>query len=58
MLVAGTLEELTDRSDLISLASAPLGPWAPGPKSHWMRISADTTTGRSIPIPTKTESTR
>ncbi len=49
VLVVGTVEEVTDRSELAALATLPLGPWAPGPKSQWMRIRPDTITGRSIP---------
>jgi hypothetical protein len=49
VLVVGILEEVTTRSELAALATLPLGPWAPGPKSHWMRIHPDTITGRSIP---------
>jgi nitroimidazol reductase NimA-like FMN-containing flavoprotein (pyridoxamine 5'-phosphate oxidase superfamily) len=49
VLVVGTVEEVTSRSELAALATLPLGPWTPGPKSHWMRIRPDTITGRSIP---------
>lgn len=49
VLVVGTLEEVTKRSELAALATLLLGPWAPGPKSRWMRIHPDTITGRSIP---------
>ena len=51
VLVTGTLQEVTGHSDVIRLASLPLGPWAPGPKTQWMRMHADTITGRSIPTP-------
>ena len=49
VLVVGTLEEVTSPAELTALATLPLGPWAPGPKSRWMRIHPDTITGRSIP---------
>ena len=49
VLVVGTLEEVTSPSELSALATLPLGPWAPGRKSCWMRIHPDTITGRSIP---------
>jgi hypothetical protein len=49
VLVVGTIEEVTSPSELSALAKLPLGPWAPGPKSRWMRIYPDTVTGRSIP---------
>lgn len=49
VLVVGTLEEVTDPSELVALATLPLGPWAPGPKACWMRIRPDSITGRSIP---------
>jgi len=48
VLVVGTLEEVTNRSELAALATLPIGPWAPGPKSQWMRIRPDTISGRSI----------
>ena len=50
VLVVGTVEEVTDRSELAALATLPLVPWAPGPKPRWMRIHPDTITGRSIPL--------
>jgi nitroimidazol reductase NimA-like FMN-containing flavoprotein (pyridoxamine 5'-phosphate oxidase superfamily) len=49
VLVVGIVEEVTDRTELAALTTMPLGPWAPGLKSHWMRIRPDTITGRSIP---------
>ena len=49
VLVVGTAEEVTDPAELNALAAVALGPWAPGPKSTWMRIHPDTITGRSIP---------
>lgn len=49
VLVVGTVEEITKRTEVAALATLPLGPWAPGPKSHWMRIRPDTITGRNIP---------
>lgn len=48
VVVVGTVEEVTDPSELADLATLPLGPWAPGPKTHWMRIRPDSVTGRSI----------
>jgi uncharacterized protein len=49
VLVVGTVQEITDRSELAALVTLPLGPWAPGSKTCWMRIHPDTITGRSIP---------
>jgi len=49
ILVVGRLEEVTDPAERDALVAAPLGTWAPGPKSRWMRIRSDTITGRSIP---------
>jgi uncharacterized protein len=49
VLVIGTIEQITEPSELAALTYLPLGPWAPGPKPHWMRIRPDTITGRNIP---------
>jgi uncharacterized protein len=49
VLVVGSIEEVTNSSELAALATLPLGPWAPGPKTCWMRIRPDTITGRTIP---------
>ena len=49
VLIVGRLEAVTDRSEHVALATLPVGPWAPGPKSQWMRIRPETITGRSIP---------
>ena len=49
VLVVGTLQQVTDASEIVALAGLPLGQWMPGPRTCWMRIRPDAITGRSIP---------
>lgn len=48
VIIVGMAEEITNPSEVRRLDR--LGPehWAPGPKSHWMRIRAWTVSGRQI----------
>ena len=48
VLVRGVAEEITDPSELQRLERAPLDPWAPGERPHWVRIRAWTVSGRRI----------
>ena len=45
VLIKGTATEVTDP---VALSDAPLHPWAPGRRDHWIRIVPDSVTGRSI----------
>lgn len=51
VVMRGLAEEVTDPFELRRLERAPLDPWAPGPKPHWIRIRALTLTGRRIAAP-------
>jgi nitroimidazol reductase NimA-like FMN-containing flavoprotein (pyridoxamine 5'-phosphate oxidase superfamily) len=48
VLVQGRAREVTASDELDYLARARLAPWAGGEKAHWIRIVADTVTGRRI----------
>jgi nitroimidazol reductase NimA-like FMN-containing flavoprotein (pyridoxamine 5'-phosphate oxidase superfamily) len=48
VVVVGTAEEVHDPAELRRLAELPLGPWVPGPKSHWVRIRPGAITGRRL----------
>ena len=43
--------KITNPFELKRLATAPLDPWAPGEKPHWLRIRAGAITGRRIVDP-------
>lgn len=48
VIIVGTTEEVTSPSEVRRLEGLGLEPWAPGRKSHWMRIRAWTVSGRRI----------
>jgi nitroimidazol reductase NimA-like FMN-containing flavoprotein (pyridoxamine 5'-phosphate oxidase superfamily) len=50
VVVAGRLEEVTryDRATWDRITQLPVDPWAAGEKSRWMRIIAETVTGRRV----------
>jgi uncharacterized protein len=48
VVIVGTAEEEREPSRLRELEKLPLGPWCPGPKSHWIRIRARAISGRRI----------
>ncbi len=48
VIVLGVTEEITDAGELRRLERLGLDPWAPGDKDHWIRIRANTVTGRRI----------
>jgi nitroimidazol reductase NimA-like FMN-containing flavoprotein (pyridoxamine 5'-phosphate oxidase superfamily) len=50
VLVVGTAEEVESAAELARLSRLPLGPWAPGPKAHWVRIRAGAITGRRLQV--------
>jgi len=48
VLIRGEAVEVTDEVELDRLNVLPLHPWAPGPKSHFVRILPAAITGRMI----------
>lgn len=49
VLAQGKAEEISGLGDLERIQRLPLRPWAPGHKSHWLRLSTDHISGRRIP---------
>jgi len=48
VIVHGVTEEVTNAIEVQRLDSLGHDPWAPGNKGHWIRIRANTVTGRRI----------
>jgi len=48
VVVIGAAEEVTNASEIRRLDQLGLEVWAPGPRSHWVRIRARTLSGRRI----------
>jgi uncharacterized protein len=48
VVVIGMAEEITSTSEIRRLGQLALEVWAPGPRSHWVRIRARTVSGRRI----------
>ena len=48
VVVIGVAEEVTNPSEIRRLDQLGLEVWAPGPRSHWVRIRARTVSGRRI----------
>jgi uncharacterized protein len=51
VVVRGEAVEVTDPGELARLGRLPLHPWAPGAKSHYVRILPARLTGRRIMVP-------
>jgi uncharacterized protein len=51
VIVNGTAEEIVNPIELRRLERAPLDPWVPGDKPHWIRIRAWTVSGRRLVEP-------
>ena len=51
VLVRGEAIEVTDPAELVRLRKLPLHPWAPGAKTHYVRILPAALTGRRIWVP-------
>ena len=51
VLVRGDAAEITDPDDLARVRGLLLYPWAPGVKTHYVRIRPSALTGRRIAIP-------
>ena len=50
-MVRGEAVEVTDPAELARLRKLPLDPWAPGAKTHYVRILPAALTGRRISAP-------
>ncbi|MFL6027914.1 MAG: pyridoxamine 5'-phosphate oxidase family protein [Friedmanniella sp.] len=50
VVVRGYLDEVSDADELAELAESPLTPWAPGEKSHYVRVNPRMVTGRRISV--------
>jgi nitroimidazol reductase NimA-like FMN-containing flavoprotein (pyridoxamine 5'-phosphate oxidase superfamily) len=48
VVVRGHIQEVTDPGEREALEQTPLHPWAPGAKSHYVRINPRLVTGRRI----------
>lgn len=50
VVIRGRLEEVTryDTTTLQRLQALPIDPWAEGAKEHWMRLVADSVSGRKV----------
>lgn len=48
VIIVGEAEEVTDPAEIDRLEGFELEPWAPGPRTHWMRIRATSASGRRI----------
>jgi nitroimidazol reductase NimA-like FMN-containing flavoprotein (pyridoxamine 5'-phosphate oxidase superfamily) len=48
VIIVGVSEEITNPAELRRIEGLGLEPWAPGRKGHWIRIRANTVSGRRI----------
>ena len=48
VIITGVCEEIADTAELRRIEALGLEPWAPGHKGHWIRIRANTVSGRRI----------
>ena len=48
VIIVGEAEEVTDPAEIDQLEDFELEPWAPGVKTHWVRIRATSASGRRI----------
>lgn len=48
VLVLGDAEEVVRPVEIARLERLPLGPWCPGPKATWLRLRAQSISGRRI----------
>ena len=48
VIVVGEAEEVTDPAEIDRLEGFELEPWAPGLRTHWVRIRATSASGRRI----------
>jgi uncharacterized protein len=52
VIIVGVTEEITNPAELRRIEGLGLEPWAPGHKGHWIRIRANTVSGRRIALVT------
>jgi len=50
VIIVGLSEEITNPAELQRVEGLGLEPWAPGDKGHWIRIRANTVSGRRIAL--------
>jgi uncharacterized protein len=50
VIIVGVSEEITNPAELRRIERLGLEPWAPGHKGHWIRIRANTVSGRRIAL--------
>jgi hypothetical protein len=50
VVVQGQVQEVTDTAEIEELRTTPLAPWAPGAKSHFVRINTDRVGGRRVSV--------
>jgi len=50
VIIVGVSEEIKNPSELRRIEELGLEPWAPGHKGHWIRIRANTVSGRRIAL--------
>lgn len=48
VIIVGEAEEVTDAGEIARFEDFELDPWAPGVKTHWVRIRATSASGRRI----------
>jgi nitroimidazol reductase NimA-like FMN-containing flavoprotein (pyridoxamine 5'-phosphate oxidase superfamily) len=48
VLAFGRLRMLTDEDELAEVRQAPLRPWAPGDRPHYLRMDVESLSGRRI----------
>jgi nitroimidazol reductase NimA-like FMN-containing flavoprotein (pyridoxamine 5'-phosphate oxidase superfamily) len=48
VIIKGEAEEVTDPAEIDRLEDYGLEPWAPGVRTHWVRIGASSASGRRI----------
>ena len=48
VIIVGEAEEVTDPAEIERLEGFELEPWAPGPRTHWVRIRATSASGRRV----------
>jgi len=48
VIVVGDAEEVTDQAEIDPLEGFELEPWAPGVRTHWLRLRATSVSGRRV----------
>src|ERR1700730_764201 len=50
VIIVGVCEEITNTAELRRIEALGLEPWAPGHKGHWIRVRANTVSGRRLAL--------